>query len=180
MTVKKTRKLAAEPYSDSEIAQLLFWLHSQPKQRAHNATVVLSLGIGAGLTSKEIGDVRHVFVEDLRPDLHTEALVVNLMDATRCVWSFGPWVRLIAPLIDRTRGLDHVLEIKKSDRRGNAVRRFLRTCSAPGVELSFRRMRATFVREQLKHSAPVEVAFYIGEATHDQFEAFHNEGFQAT
>lgn len=81
------RRAPTEPYSAAEIAQLHSWAVAQGTQRRRiDAMMLLVLGLGAGLTSKELQAVR---VDDL-------IVAVDVAQVT--VWDSRPRVVPITPL----------------------------------------------------------------------------------
>lgn len=107
-TLPIPRSEPTEPYTVAEIAALRSWAVCQGgASRRRDALVLLALGLGAGLTTRELLAVRstdlewrdeilHVFVWDTRPRLvpvlpqWTAPLVELTIDDDRDRWSFRP------------------------------------------------------------------------------------------
>lgn len=142
----------SRPYLEREIAALHAWAETQSTEsRRDNAMVLLALGLGAGLSASEIGNLRvgdiaavdggvDVIVQDGRP---------------RRVPVLAEWVD---PLIERTRQL---APNRFAFREGhtatydNLISNFVGRSRSQGLVPQSQRMRATWIVRHLQNAVPV-------------------------
>jgi len=144
------RRAPTEPYTPAEVAQLHSWAVSQGTERRRtDAMMLLVLGMGAGLTSKELQAVR---VDDL---------IVGPYGAQVTIWESRPRVVPIAPVWSERLG-----EVYPKLARGAWAFRPGRTSARDGQITDFLlrarttydvrpvRMRTTWLVEHLAAGTP--------------------------
>lgn len=144
---------ASEPFTDDEVRRLKVWaLRQHTQYRCVNATVLLGLGLGAGLATAEIIAVT---AGDIAID--EDGVVIRVggkrprQVPMRCEWEFA-----IVPLA--SSAIRPSLFLFGSKRRvehnANLVNAFLEDASAPPVRLTPQRMRATWIVFHLANRVP--------------------------
>lgn len=149
---------ASRPYTPSEVASLLSWAGSQhDEERTTSAGALLALGLGAGLTGREIIDLELV---DITSDSRGVMVRVSGDDA-RDVPVLAQW----DPLLQcRTASKAASRWAFRSGQRGgniNLVTDFVSRNPRPTVELQSRRMRATWIVEHLRRGTPLDLLLEV-------------------
>lgn len=147
---------ASAPYTPSEVDHLDFWArHQRTEYRSINASVVLALCFGAGLTPAEVIALQ---ARDVHVD--AEGVVLNVEGKRpRCVPMLARWEGLIADLA--TSALRDDQYLFSSMRTGvgspNLVNCFLGECTDPPTRLVPQRMRSTWIVGHLEAGVPPNV-----------------------
>jgi integrase len=142
---------ASEPYDEAEIAALISWAAAQPSGDRHSsAAALLALGIGAGLASREIAELRigDIVIDD-------EGVVVDVVgDRARRVPVLREWE---SALVDRVAGRepdDWAFREGQEGGNRNLVSDFVaRTYGGFGPQA--RRMHATWIVAHLEMGTPL-------------------------
>lgn len=158
---------AAEPYTHKETASLHSWARSQsPYERRMSAQTLIALGLGAGLSAKEIGSVR---LRDVEVD--QAGIVVHVVgERSRQVPLLQRWEHL---LLDRMTLGDADEWAFRPARTGwwpNAISNFVRDIPRGDARPQTQRMRATWVVHHLSAGTPVSLL--LKAAGVDSLEAF--------
>ena len=149
---------ASRPYTLTEVASLLSWADGQhDEERTTSAGALLALGLGAGLTGREIIDLE---LADVTTD--DRGVVVHVSgDDPRDVPVLSQW----APLLKRrtTSGAASRWAFRSGQRGGNInlVTDFASRNPRPSVELQSRRMRATWIVEHLRRGTPLDLLLEV-------------------
>jgi integrase len=149
---------ASRPYHLSEVASLLSWSSSQRNEdRATSAGTLLALGLGAGLTGREIIDLE---LGDITADRRGVEVHVSGDDA-RDVPVLARWEPFLVRRL--TSGVVSRWAFRGGQRGGNVnlVTDFVSRNPRPSVELQARRMRATWIVEHLTRGTPLDLLLEV-------------------
>jgi integrase len=157
----------SKPYSRTELIQLRSWASSQSTPfRRTNAAVLLSLGLGAGLSAAEIGDLRVAHIE-----LQDEGVSVEVVgERARRVPVRRAWED---PLVDRVRMSPPDSFAFRENHRANypnLVSSFIVRSGFMQVRPTSQRLRASWIVHHL--SAGVPVVALMRAAGVESLEAF--------
>jgi len=137
------------PYTAAETSMLRSWAGGQrSRRRRHNATVILALGIGAGLRPAELRTVRCDSIAD-----STQGLTVQLQ--ARSVPVLQEWE---APLREalQNHGVDGYLFQTGANRdEPHLLTAFIRATSGLEIKPVPQRLRATWLVTQLEARVPL-------------------------
>jgi integrase len=143
---------ASRPYSMDEQASLRSWAGSQrDSSRRSSAEALLALGLGAGLTGREIISLRvdNVAVDDAGVVIHVGAVQLRQVPVLRA-WE--------AHLDKRVQQAEPGTWVFRDGQRGgnvNLVTDFVSRAPRPSVQLQARRMRATWIVGHLGRGTPL-------------------------
>lgn len=144
---------ASIPLTPDEIARLRLWAEWQPSQyRRVNATVLLALGLGGGLTTSEIISVRaeHVQVDD-------EGVLVHVTGRrSRSVPLRHEWEQPIATLSQAAMKPQMPLFSpgRKAEASPTLISNFLYSARDLPVRLNVQRLRATWIVTHMANRVP--------------------------
>lgn len=156
--IRKLRPLPpsdpTRPYTRSEVAQLQLWAANESTAaRVSNASVLLALGLGAGLTASEIGNAR---VRDLQED--DFGVIVHVIgDRERDVPIWFTWEEALR---ERMKSLAPDRFVFRENHRKfypNLVSNFVARSNIIGPLPQTQRMRTTWVVGHLERGTPVRV-----------------------
>jgi len=142
---------ASRPYSQREVASLMSWAAGQPRgDRNSSALTLLSLGLGAGLTGREIAQLK---IGDIRADEGGVVITVQ-GERARQVPVLRHWESaLVARSADRDSG-DWAFREGQEGGNRNLVSDFAaRTYGGYGPQA--RRMHATWIVAHLEMGTPL-------------------------
>ncbi|WP_234986705.1 hypothetical protein [Demequina sp. NBRC 110055] len=147
---------ASRPYSDAEVAAFRVWARSQPSQhRREQATILLSLGFGAGLTTSEIIALTH---HDIKVDDYGVLLNVEGRRARQVQVSAGWEQRLRDTAATASLRNDFVFCPGRRTRANpRMVAAFVEDCTKDVALLNTQRMRATWLAAHLTAGVPPKV-----------------------
>lgn len=147
------------PYSTSEVAELLSWARSQPtERRREDASILLSLGLGAGLATRELLEVT---VADLTE--HDSGWFVSVWASRpRLVPVLPAWHSALEARKQSGSKQEWAFRPGRQSASSNQVTDFLtRTRSALDIRPS--RMRSTWLSEHLAQgTSPLDLLNYAG------------------
>lgn len=155
---------APRPYSKDEIASLVSWASSRSTPDARrNADVLLGLGLGAGLTASEIGNLRSHDVY-----LDAQGVQVRVCGArARVVEMVGVWAERMRPHVEN--GSEYVFRPGRTKSWPNIITSFAGR-SDREVRPQTQRMRATWIVRHLE--ARTHVVTLMDAAGVASLEAF--------
>ncbi|MEX1080167.1 MAG: hypothetical protein WED09_13790 [Homoserinimonas sp.] len=146
-----SRASASAPYTRKELISLRSWAaHQSTAARRANAEVLLALGAGAGLTAREIGELRtsDIEVDELGVVVHVHG------ERNRQVPVLHEWATVLA---ERSRRLKPDLFAFRENHRGNydnLISNFVARSKAD-VQPQSQRLRATWIVRHLETGTPV-------------------------
>lgn len=146
-----TRSSPSAPYDEREIASLLSWASVQRSpERRSSAAALLALGLGAGLTGREICDVK---AEDV--SFSDEAIVLRVGGSSpRRVVVIREWEDALRRRCDFMEGEGWLFRSGQEGGNANLITDFV--SRNPGrVHLQARRMRATWIVRHLTSGTPL-------------------------
>ena len=138
------------PYSKEEMDSLLRWANCQSGERKTNARILLTLGIGAGLSATEIVSVRaeHVSVDADG----THVLVPGTR--SRRVLVEGPFARMLSEAAKLREAGDWLFCTTRKGAGPNLISNFAARDASPELRPNSRRMRATWVVGRIRSGMP--------------------------
>lgn len=147
---------ASEPYTGDEIRLLRLWAANQATTyRQVNATVLLALGLGAGLSTREI---IHLRCADVQVD--DQGVLVHVTgERERLVPVLGEWEAPLAALCQAAiRPTQPVFGSRRTTAANpNLVTAFLEDATDAPVRVKVQRLRATWVVGHLAAGVPAPV-----------------------
>jgi hypothetical protein len=149
------------PYTAAQIAALLAWARGLPTDRMRsNAMALLSLGLGAGLSTQELA---RVIGTDITAD--AEGVIVAVTGpGARVVPVLRRWEEEVLARSVAVGGAPYFLPERREILRHhipNFIERCLRT--HPGPRLSVQRLRISWIVGQLRSGTPIQtLAPYAG------------------
>lgn len=160
---------APPPYSDTEVSLLRFWAHHQPNpERDSSARALLALGLGAGLTTREIAGARACDV------LERGRFIQTCLPNARIVRVDLPFAAELENLAALSGSPDEYLFRPGAVWAGNIVSNFVRSPRAHLAVLPHpQRMRSTWIVARLTQGMPAqELLYQAGLQTLGAFERF--------
>lgn len=147
------RSTPTSPYTDAEIAELYSWANTQSTpNRSRNALALLCLGLGAGLATRELLDVRTSDVS-FESELSGTASVVVWRDRPRVVPLHADWIRTLDSVVAELSSEDWLFRPGRSSPSPGQVTDFL-TRSRTALDVRPTRMRATWLVKHLRARTP--------------------------
>ena len=144
-----SRSAPQDPYLPHETGALNSWAISQGTlRRRHDARALLALGLGAGLATREILEVRPL---DIRQD--GNQLLVTVADRRREVPFFPEWARTIADIVDDVEPLQCLFRPGRLNATAGQVTDFM-TRSRTHLDIRPSRMRTTWLLRHLTEGTP--------------------------
>jgi integrase len=142
---------ASAPYDEKEVAALLSWAAGQPSGERHgSAMTLLSLGLGAGLSSREIAELR---IGDIEVDDKGVVVVVR-GERGRRVPVLRDWEEALIVRVRGRSAADWVFREGQEGGNRNLVTDFVsRTHGGFGPQA--RRMHATWIVKHLEIGTPL-------------------------
>ncbi|PZF10004.1 hypothetical protein DEJ25_13605 [Curtobacterium sp. MCPF17_011] len=161
-----TRSGPSAPYDEREIASLLSWASVQRSpERRSSAHALLALGLGMGLTGREICEVK---AEDVHRSDEAVELRVGGANPRRVV-VIREWEDALRDRFDFMEGAGWLFRAGQEGGNANLITDFV--SRNPGrVHLQARRMRATWIVRHLTSGTPLPVL--IAAAGVQSAEAF--------
>lgn len=154
--VRKLRPLPpsdpTRPYTVQELAVLRVWAETESTTaRIANANILLALGLGAGLTASEIGNVRvaDLTVDDLGVVVHVDG------DRTRNVPVLRAWDAALRARVKTLNPDRYVFRENHGKFYPNLVSNFVARSHVIGPLPQTQRMRTTWVITHLERGTPV-------------------------
>jgi hypothetical protein len=146
----------SEPYAAAEQNEVRKWKNAQGGRRASDASVLLALGFGAGLSAGEIMAARVANVEQGEDELGNMAYFINVTgQRARRVQVDSAWTGDLSVTVDE-RSHDEWLFCPKRDGAGkNLITNFVARGGSHGIRPNTQRMRATYLVNHLEHGTPV-------------------------
>lgn len=144
------------PYSERDIADLRSWASGQGTEaRRVNATILLALGLGAGLPAVEIGTVRAL---DVIVDAHG-VLIDPPGDRRRTIPVLAEWEEPIAALVRAIMRKDQWLfrPQRRCEKSVNLVSNFVGTSTSPPFQITAQRLRATWLVRHMAAGTPINL-----------------------
>ncbi len=141
------------PYTASEITLLRYWAAGQATERRRiDATLLLALSLGAGLSTNEVmlAQAKHVTVDD------AGVLIQVTGDRPRIVPVLAEWEETIAAIAQAAWRPD--LYLFRPTRRNitpNSVYNFVHRSNSKPFQISVQRLRATWLVTHLSSDTPV-------------------------
>jgi len=156
------RSSPTAPYTDAEIAELYSWANTQTTpNRSRSALALLCLGLGAGLATRELLDVRASDVTvELTPSGTLSAAVVVWRDRPRVVPVRTDWVRTLETVATDLNQDDWLFRPGRLSITPGQVTDFL-TRSRTTLDVRPLRMRATWLVQHLSDGTPAEALLRI-------------------
>lgn len=143
------------PYTTNEVAQLETWARLQRNaETARSARVLIALGVGAGLPTRELGGVRAV---DILDD-GTRVRVVGA--AARIVPVADDWADELNELSTLAPEGSTLLFHPGVARSKNFVTIFVSRCIGAGIRPTTQRMRSTWLVNRLAEGTPMQDLLY--------------------
>jgi integrase len=155
------------PYTDAGIAELYSWANTQgTPQRSRDALVLLALGLGTGLPTRELLDVRTGDISiDTTPDGTATASVVVWRTSPRVVPVLPDWVRTLQS-VHTSLGDDSWLFCPgRTGATAGQVSNFL-TRTRTALDVRPARMRATWLVRHLADGTPAAELLRISGLQH--------------
>ena len=151
------RSSPTAPYTDAEIAELYSWANTQTTpNRSRSALALLCLGLGAGLATRELLDVRTSDVSvELSPSGTLAAAVVVWRDRPRVVPVRTDWVRTLQTVAAELGRESWLFRPGRSSTASGQVTDFL-TRSRTTLDVRPIRMRATWLVQHLTDGTPAD------------------------
>ena len=172
-----SRSAPTAPYSDANIAELYSWANAQgTANRSRDALALLALGIGAGLPTRELLDVRTGDIAFATTSGRTDtASIVVWRAVPRVVPVQSDWVRTLR-VVHKDLSDDSWVFCPGRIGTGSAqVTNFL-TRSRTTLDVRPARMRATWLTRHLKNGTPADELLRISGLKHyaslDKFVEF--------
>lgn len=145
----------SQPYPQAEVVALRSWAGGQTSQyMVVNCSVLLALGLGAGLSAAEVCEVRlgHLHVD-------AEGVLVEVVGKrARLVPVLADWEPVLVSLSETAairRDL-YVFRPQRTTSNKNTISNFVAKTNAPRVHPSLLRMRATWIVTHLAAGSPVK------------------------
>lgn len=161
------RSMPTPAYSQEEVAELFSWANTQTTPaRSRNALALLCLGLGAGLATRELLDVRTSDISlddsDGRP---SRATVVVWRDRPRVVPIHRDWIRTLRTVIDGSPTDGWVFRPGRTSTSPGQVTDFL-TRSRTLLDVRPARMRTTWLIRHLSEDMPAADLLRISGLKH--------------
>lgn len=150
------------PYNDSEIAELRSWSVAQATgSRRRDAGILLALGLGAGLATREILEVT---VSDI--SVRSQEIFVSVWSSRpRTVPVFPEWATNLQPFADAARSQAWVFAPGRKSVASDQVSEFLSRARSD-LDIRAVRMRATWLRRHLADgTSPIDLMQISGVRT---------------
>jgi hypothetical protein len=141
----------SRPYLDREVIALQAWANSQSTQaRRDNAGVLLALGLGAGLSASEIGNlyVRDFYVHDAGVDVRITG------QRTRQVPVLDYWTGVLRERVTQLAGDRFAFREGHTSNYDNLISNFVSRSRSEGILPQTQRMRATWLVHHLQNGVP--------------------------
>lgn len=148
------RVRASEPYSHGQVAALHTWAQQQGTEyRKVNCHVLLSLGLGTGLSAGEVEQVRtrHVVVDD-------EGVLVQVVgERPRLVPILTEWEGIIAEVARAAMNKDQFLFKPRREAAGakNLIPNFIAETTGRTFSITVQRLRVTWLVAHLAAGTPI-------------------------
>jgi integrase len=142
----------SRPYLEREVIALQAWANSQSTEaRRDNANVLLALGLGAGLSASEIGNLN---VRDLCA--HDAGVDVEILGPrARQVPVLDYWTGVLRERIAQLPGDRFAFREGHTSNYDNLISNFVSRSRSEGVLPQTQRMRATWVVHHLQNGVPL-------------------------
>ncbi|MBH0009582.1 hypothetical protein [Salinibacterium sp. SWN1162] len=150
------------PYNNAEIAELRSWSAAQATEsRRRDAGVLLALGLGAGLATREILEVA---VSDI--SIRSQEIFVSVWSSRpRTVPVFPEWATSLQSLAEAARSRSWVFAPGRKSVSSDQVAEFLSRARSD-LDIRAVRMRATWLRRHLSDGmSPIELMQISGIRT---------------
>jgi hypothetical protein len=143
---------AAEPYADRDLVRLRNWADSQSTVfRQTNASVLLALGAGAGLSASEIGRLR---IGDIHVD-DSGVMIDVSVDRVRSVPVLRVWESILADRAATLPPESFVFRENHTVDYPNLISSFIVRSGTMAVRPTSQRLRATWIVTHLAAGTPV-------------------------
>lgn len=145
----------SKPYTPAEVVAMRSWAGGQTSHyMVVNSTVLLALGLGAGMSAAEVCEVRtgHLHVDD-------EGVLVEVVGKRpRLVPVLAEWEPVLVALAGTSaiRPDLYVFRPQRTTSNKNTISNFVAKTNAPRVHPSLLRMRATWIVTHLSAGSPVK------------------------
>ncbi|WP_157155909.1 hypothetical protein [Diaminobutyricimonas sp. LJ205] len=160
------RSAPTAPYTEAEIASLYSWANTQTTpNRCRNALALLCLGLGAGLATRELLDVRTSDISLDGSSTRLSASVVVWRDRPRVVPIWSDWVRCLETVATALEPDDWFFRPGRSSTTPGQVTDFL-TRSRTTLDVRPTRMRATWLVQHLAAGTPASDLLAISGLKH--------------
>jgi hypothetical protein len=144
-----SRSAPQDPYLAHEIAALNSWAVTQgTARRRHDARALLALGLGAGLATREILEVRPL---DIRQE--NDHLLVSVAGRSREVPFLIEWAKTIADIVDDVEPLQWLFRPGRQNATAGQVTDFLLRARTH-LDVRPSRMRTTWLLRHLDEGTP--------------------------
>lgn len=154
---KAGRTPVTAPYSQAEILQLKQWAVSQNTAYSrHMCWTVLAFGLGAGLTSRELVNLKR---EDVTETSDGVFVTIRSGGAPRQVVVTGEWEDHAMVLAESVKAGAYVFSCHKTVRESTVISQSLRRTTARpnGLRINMEKMRLTWFVRLLNSGCPVPV-----------------------
>jgi hypothetical protein len=161
------RSAPTSPYTSAEIAELNSWAQTQgTASRRRSASALLCLGLGAGLATRELLDVRTSDISVETPSTaEPQATIVVWRDRPRVVPVRAQWVQPLQVVLANLGPEDWVFRPGRQSTSQGQVSDFL-TRSRTTLDVRPVRMRATWLVQHLRDGTPAEQLLQISGLKH--------------
>jgi hypothetical protein len=144
-----SRSEPQDPYLSHEIAALNSWAVTQgTARRRHDARALLALGLGAGLATREILEIRPLDIRQV-----DDRLVVAVTGRDRDVPLFPEWAKTVAAIVDDVDPLQWLFRPGRHNATPGQVTDFL-TRARTHLDVRPSRMRTTWLLRHLAEGTP--------------------------
>jgi integrase len=142
----------SRPYSDAEVIALRSWSeHQSTSARRINARVLMALGLGAGLSAIEIGELR---VADIQSD--SEGLLIKVSAGrVRSVPVLREWEPALLARAEQLNGDQYAFRENHKQAFPNLISGFVARSRQSPVLPQSQRLRATWIVRHLNAGTPV-------------------------
>jgi integrase len=155
VTAKRNRGFAlpssdpSEPYSDGDLVRLERWYSAQTA-RTPDAAALLALGLGAGLSASEIGNVASSDIEFDSSKRSPRVYVFVSGERQRQVRIDEQWEPLIALALESRRDEVYLFRPKRKGAGKNLISNFIARGPDVGLRPNTQRMRATYLVKHIE------------------------------
>jgi len=154
------------PYSDDEVARIVEWATSRGTARSRaDATAIVALGLGAGLTREEMVKVTYDDLTVRRGVVFVRVRESRYVDYERVIPMTEPWgTMLVEAVIPFGRGDEPIVLPGYASRNGKSVASFIadsKRLLGGGLDPVPTRLRATWIAAHARNKVPPRSLYRI-------------------